>query len=83
LVTEVRAIGLMAGIDLDAAAAPAATGDVGTEMVRRCRAHGLIVRRMFQGGLQLSPPLTIDDDEVAFLVDAIARAATDVVDGVS
>jgi putrescine---pyruvate transaminase len=83
LVNEIRAIGLMAAVGLDPDAArrgAGSTGDLGEEIVRRCRAHGLIVRRMFQGELQISPPLVIGRAEVDFIVDVIARAAGECAD---
>jgi putrescine---pyruvate transaminase len=80
LITEVRAIGLMAGIDLDHDLPPASIGDAGTAMVERCRAHGLIVRRTFEGGLQISPPLVIGTDEVRFIAEAVGRAASELTD---
>lgn len=74
LVTQVRAIGLMAGIGLDHAAAERRGMDAGEEIVRRCRANGVIVRRMFQGDIQITPPLVIDDEDVKFLATAVGAA---------
>lgn len=76
LVNEVRAIGLMAGIGLDHGNEQAVERglDLGTELVRRCRDHGVIVRRMFQGDLQISPPLIITEEDVTALVQGVGSA---------
>ena len=79
LITEVRAVGLMAGVGLNRDLvddAPSGTSvDLGAEMVRACRRHGVIVRRMFQGDLQISPPLIVDETDVDLIATAIREAA--------
>lgn len=74
LVTEVRAIGLMAGIGLDYLPAETRDADLGDLLVRRCRDNGVIVRRMFQGDIQITPPLVIGERDIKLMVDAIESA---------
>jgi adenosylmethionine-8-amino-7-oxononanoate aminotransferase len=81
-ITGIRHVGLMAGIELDHAGIGSVVaqrgGDLGATMVRRCLERGLIVRRMFQGDLQISPPLVIEDDDIQYIRDAVADAADSV-----
>ena len=78
LISEVRGVGLMAGIGLDrevVAANGRSSVDLGAEMVKLCRERGVIVRRMFQGDLQISPPLIVDQTDIDRIRDAVRDAA--------
>jgi putrescine aminotransferase len=81
VITDVRTVGLMAGIGLDHASTTTSRDgrrvDLGAEMVRLCRRRGVIVRRMFQGDLQISPPLIIDEAEVSAIATAVRDAAAE------
>ena len=75
LVLDVRGRGLLLGVEL---AAPALAGDLEYELVARrvipnhCLNHHSVVR--------LTPPVCLGDDEVAWLLDALAGAASALVE---
>jgi putrescine aminotransferase len=80
--TEVRHVGLMAGVGLDHMGIGASLNslgvDFGEEMVQRCIENGVILRRMFQGDLQVSPPLVIQEEDVQQIAEALIRSADSV-----
>jgi adenosylmethionine-8-amino-7-oxononanoate aminotransferase len=80
LVADVRAgLGVLAAVQLvaDALAEDAALTD---RVVAAAREHGVLTRALTGGGLQISPALTIGDDDLAELVDGLG-AALDAVAG--
>lgn len=78
LVGEVRAgVGALAAVQLDAGALDERPG-IGNEVVLAARRHGVLTRLLASGGLQVSPPLVMTDDEVAQLADRLAAALDDV-----
>lgn len=75
-VSEVRTAGMMAAVDVDAAM----TGeDLPARVGRRARELGVIVRVMFGGSLQISPPLVIEPDEIERIVETLGQALIDCV----
>jgi putrescine---pyruvate transaminase len=73
-VRALRTAGLMAGIDLDTMA----FGDgFPAHVVRRARERGVLVRAMFEGTLQVSPPLIITHKQIQRIVDALGGAIDD------
>ena len=78
-VAEIRRVGLMAGVGFDQEYIASRVGqldgfDFGGAVTTRCREAGLILRRMFQGDLQISPPLVIDVDDITFSRDVVAAS---------
>jgi adenosylmethionine-8-amino-7-oxononanoate aminotransferase len=72
LVAEVRAgLGLLAGIELSPAAL-AEDPALPIRLQRACRDAGVLVRPL-GAGIAVSPPLTIDETELAVLADGIAE----------
>jgi beta-alanine--pyruvate transaminase len=69
-VTDIRNIGLVAGIEL--APREGAPGARGTEMFRRCFDEGLLIR-VTGDIIALSPPLIIDEAQVAEIVERIRK----------
>jgi putrescine aminotransferase len=70
LVEEVRTVGLLAGVELSAAAR-AATPDLTEQVTRRAREHGVLVRNLLGHTLQISPPFVITPNELAHLADVL------------
>jgi putrescine---pyruvate transaminase len=67
LVQEVRAIGLMAGVQLQA--------DVpADEVTRGCRERGVLTRLLAGNTLHVCPPFVITPDEIRFAADVMAAA---------
>lgn len=75
LVSEVRTAGLLAGVEIDADAR-AADPTLLDRVVERAREEGLIVRALAGRALQISPPFTISEDELAYLAERLQRALT-------
>ncbi|MGI8779175.1 MAG: aspartate aminotransferase family protein [Solirubrobacteraceae bacterium] len=75
LVADVRTVGLLAGVELDAAARAAAP-DLVERVVRRARARGVLVRNLVGQTLQISPPFVIDAEELTLLAEVL-RVALD------
>jgi adenosylmethionine-8-amino-7-oxononanoate aminotransferase len=73
LVDEVRAVGLLAGVELSASARAQAP-DLGERVTRRARERGVLVRNLVGHSLQISPPFVIATDEIAHLADALRAA---------
>ena len=73
LVADVRSIGLVAGVELDAGVL---ASDVGLtdRIVKELRANGVLSRFLVGRVLQVSPPLVISRDEIDFLAAAIDDA---------
>ncbi|MGH2802024.1 MAG: hypothetical protein ACRDL4_03140, partial [Thermoleophilaceae bacterium] len=71
----VRSVGLLAGVELDAAAR-ARTPDLVERVVRRARTRGVLVRNLVGHTLQISPPFVIDAEELTLLAEVL-RAALD------
>ena len=74
LVADVRAgLGVLAAVQLeaDALAEDAALTD---RVVAAAREHGVLTRALTGGGLQISPALTIGDDELGELVEGLGAA---------
>jgi putrescine---pyruvate transaminase len=74
LVADVRAgLGVLAAVQLesDALAEDAALTD---RVVAAAREHGVLTRALTGGGLQISPALTIGDDDLAELVEGLGAA---------
>jgi adenosylmethionine-8-amino-7-oxononanoate aminotransferase len=75
LVEEVRAIGLLAGVELSARAR-AETPDLVERVTRGARERGVLVRNLLGQSLQISPPFVITAGEIAHLAEVL-RAALD------
>lgn len=75
LVSEVRTAGLLAGVEIDADAR-AEDPTLPDRVVERAREEGLIVRALAGRALQVSPPFTITEDELAYLAERLQRALT-------
>jgi putrescine---pyruvate transaminase len=73
LVGDVRAIGLMAGVELTASAL-AEDHALGHKVVASALERGVILRALGGRVLQVSPPFIITTDEIGFLVEAIMTA---------
>lgn len=77
LVGEVRAIGLLAGIEL-CADAIAANANLVELVTRRARAHGVLVRNLLGHTLQISPPFVIDGEELGHLAEVLHTSLDEV-----
>jgi putrescine aminotransferase len=77
LVEEVRTIGLLAGVELSAAAR-SATPDLTERVTRRAREHGVLVRNLVGHTLQISPPFVVTPDELTHLADVLQRSLDEV-----
>lgn len=67
LVQEVRAVGLMAGVQLRA--------DVpADDVIRACRERGVLTRALAGNALHVCPPFVITPDEIRFAADVMAAA---------
>lgn len=81
MVGEIRAVGLIAGIELVADRATRKSfpteARVGARVERVCRAHGVILRNMGDV-LALCPPYVIEPEQIDELVGALALAIEDV-----
>jgi adenosylmethionine-8-amino-7-oxononanoate aminotransferase len=73
-VKEVRTAGLMAAVDLDTAVLGEAFP---AEVAQRARELGVLVRVMFGGSLQISPPLVIEPREIQRIVETLRTALTE------
>ena len=69
-VRDVRSIGFLAGIDLESR--DGAAGARGTEVGQRCFEGGMLVRNSGDT-LLLSPPLIIDEEQIAYVFATLAR----------
>jgi ornithine aminotransferase len=65
-VTQVRGLGLWAGIDVDPAAG------TGREVCKRLLAHGVLAKDTHGQTVRLAPPLVIEEHEIDLAVDALA-----------
>jgi putrescine aminotransferase len=70
-VTEVRSIGLMAGIQLDEEAL-AERGSSAIEVADSCRERGQFTRAIAGGALQFSPPFIATEKQIARFAEAVA-----------
>jgi adenosylmethionine-8-amino-7-oxononanoate aminotransferase len=73
LVSEVRTAGLLAGVELDDKARAAVPG-LADAVSAAARAERLLVRPLVGQTLQISPPLTINSEEIEFLVNGLRTA---------
>ena len=73
-VSSVRGLGLLLGVELDAAAL---AGRTAGEVARACLAAGLIVNGVTPTALRLAPPMTISSDELVEGVGILASALAD------
>jgi putrescine aminotransferase len=69
-VREVRTAGMMAAVEVD----DAEEEDLPGRVARRARELGVIVRLMFGGSLQISPPLVIEPDQIQRVVETLGQA---------
>jgi ornithine aminotransferase len=67
-VTQVRGIGLWAGIDVDPAAG------TGREVCKRLLAQGVLAKDTHGQTVRLAPPLVIEEHEIDLAVDALTKA---------
>jgi ornithine--oxo-acid transaminase len=72
-VVTVRSRGLWAGVDVDPEVAS------GRELCERLLARGVLAKDTHGSTIRLAPPLVASEEDVAFMVDALAGALTDVV----
>jgi putrescine aminotransferase len=78
LVAEVRGgYGVLATVQ-PRAEAIAEDASLPARFVAACRSNGILTRALVTGGVQISPPLIIDDAELRDLRDGIARALDEV-----
>lgn len=81
LVGNVRGVGLIGAIELAENPKTRTPFDpkraVGAHLVRRAQAHGLILRVMAGDAIAFSPPLIIDEKQIAELVKRFGRALDD------
>jgi putrescine---pyruvate transaminase len=75
LVAEVRSVGLLTAIQLN-------TNDLKTldQVVGRAREHGVLTRGLTGGAIQISPPFTITEDQLATMAGALKNSLDDVAD---
>lgn len=73
-VKEVRTAGMMAAVDLDT---PGVGADLPRRVAQRARELGVLVRVMFGGSLQISPPLVIEPEEIQRIVETLGQALVD------
>jgi putrescine---pyruvate transaminase len=73
-VNEVRTVGMMAAVEVDAAIMGE---DLPGRVAYRARELGVIVRLMFGGSLQISPPLVINHGEIQRIVETLGQALTE------
>jgi adenosylmethionine-8-amino-7-oxononanoate aminotransferase len=73
-VREVRVVGIMAAVGIDATAEGE---DFARRIARRARELGVLVRVMFDGSLQISPPLVVEPPEIERIVETLDRALTE------
>lgn len=73
-VEEVRTVGLLAAVQLSAAAQEDPT--FGARVIEGCRERGVITRLIGGGSIQLSPPYIVRERELAWGRDVIADAIT-------
>ena len=76
LVEEVRTAGLLAGVEVSAAAL-AATSGIADSIGRRCRDHGLVGRPLRGVALQLSPPFVASEHELGEMARRMRAAFED------
>jgi putrescine---pyruvate transaminase len=69
-VREVRTAGMMAAVEVEALEGTNLPGRV----TRRARELGVIVRLMFGGSLQISPPLVIEPEQIQRIVETLGQA---------
>ncbi|MGZ5417318.1 MAG: ornithine--oxo-acid transaminase [Nocardioides sp.] len=72
-IVTVRSRGLWAGVDVDPEVAS------GRELCERLLARGVLAKDTHGSTIRLAPPLVASEEDVAFMVDALAGALTDVV----
>jgi len=70
-VTQVRSMGLWAGIDIDSSLG------TGREVAERLLARGVLAKETHGSTVRLAPPLVIDEAEVDWLVEQLDGALTD------
>jgi adenosylmethionine-8-amino-7-oxononanoate aminotransferase len=75
IVDDVRAVGLMAGIDI-ADEALSVAPSVADDVARAARERGVLVRPLLGRTLQISPPFVIDAAEIRFLIDVLDESLT-------
>jgi putrescine aminotransferase len=77
LVREYRGIGFMAAVELseDALASRPTLAD---DLVRAARSHGLLTRNLLGRAVQISPPLTCGEAEIAAIGAALLNALEDI-----
>jgi ornithine--oxo-acid transaminase len=72
-IVTVRTRGLWAGVDVDPEVAS------GRELCERLLARGVLAKDTHGSTIRLAPPLVAGEDDIAFMVDALGAALTDVV----
>jgi acetylornithine/succinyldiaminopimelate/putrescine aminotransferase len=65
-ITEVRAAGLWTGIEFDSEKA--------TDVLNRCREHGVLVNKTSNTTIRLAPPLIVTETDCDRFLDAFGRA---------
>jgi adenosylmethionine-8-amino-7-oxononanoate aminotransferase len=77
LVEQVRAIGLLAGVELSARAI-AAFPELAELVTRRARDHGVLVRNLLGHTLQVSPPFVVTSEELGDLAGVLRQSLDEV-----
>jgi putrescine---pyruvate transaminase len=77
LVEQVRAIGLLAGVELSGDAVAANPG-LAELVTRRAREHGVLVRNLLGHTLQISPPFVVDGEDLGHLAEVLQTSLDEV-----
>lgn len=79
-VGEIRGVGLLLGVDLVEADGRAPAAGAGAHVARRALAEGLILLPAGDPGhvVELTPPVTLTDEQVSFTVETLARVIHEV-----
>jgi adenosylmethionine-8-amino-7-oxononanoate aminotransferase len=73
----VRTIGLLGGVELDAATRTQVP-DLAERVVRRAREQGVLTRNLLGRTLQISPPFVITESEIRQLGEVLGGALEDI-----
>ena len=72
-VAEVRSVGLLAAVELQAEVLGARAGLL-EEVVRAARRNGIVTRALRGVGVQISPPYVVDEDDLRAIATGIGAA---------
>jgi len=77
-VREIRGVGALIGIELEAAGGAAASEPPGVAAARALLGEGVLVLPAGDGGevVQLAPPVTLTNEQLAFAIETVAASLT-------